>query len=78
MEYSVDDIIRGAFNKEPSKVKDAFEYLIAPKIMDAIQAKKMEVASNMFATSDEEDQQQEDDTDASQEDESAAEDNQAA
>lgn len=78
MEYSVDDIIKGAFNNEPSKVKDAFEYLIAPKLMDAIQAKKMEVASNMFATSDEDEQQLEDDTDASQEDEPAAEDNPAA
>jgi len=78
MEFTVNDIIKGAFNNEPTKVKDAFEYLIAPRLLDALELKKMEVASSMFNTSDEEEQQQEDETDASEEDESAAEDNQAA
>jgi hypothetical protein len=48
MEYSLNDIIRGAFNDEPSKVKDAFEYLITPKIIDALEARKQEIANALF------------------------------
>jgi hypothetical protein len=48
MEYSIQDIIDGAVEGEPTKVQAAFDHLIGPRIMDALEARKREVASSMF------------------------------
>lgn len=44
-------LIQHAADNNPSKFQDTFNQLIAPKVMDAIAAKKIEIAQNYFATS---------------------------
>ena len=48
MTYTVQDIIDGAFEKEPTRIAAAFDHLIGPKIMDALEARKQEIAKNLF------------------------------
>lgn len=49
MEYTIQDIIDGAVENEPTKVQQAFDHLIGPKVMAALEARKKEIASSMFA-----------------------------
>lgn len=53
MEYSIQDIIDATVEGEPVKVQAAFDHLIGQKIMDSLEAKKREIASNMFTSADE-------------------------
>jgi len=48
MEYSIQSIIDGVVENEPSKVQAAFDYLIGPKIMDSLEARKRELANSIF------------------------------
>lgn len=48
MEYSIQDIIDAAVENEPTKMQAAFDQLIGPKIMDALESRKKDIASNMF------------------------------
>ena len=48
MTYTVQDIIDGAFEKEPTRIAAAFDHLIGPKIMDALEARKQEIAKSLF------------------------------
>lgn len=54
MEYTIQDIIDGAVENEPTKVQAAFDSLIGPKVMAALEARKKEIASSMFSTKPEE------------------------
>lgn len=49
MEYTIQDIIDAAVEQEPTKMQAAFDQLIGARIMDALEAKKQEIASNMFS-----------------------------
>lgn len=48
MEYSIQSIIDGVVENEPSKVQAAFDYLIGPKIMDSLDTRKKELANSIF------------------------------
>jgi len=48
-QFTIQDIIDGAIENEPTKVQSAFDHLIGPKIMDALEARKREIANLMFA-----------------------------
>ena len=78
MEYTVRDIVAGAFNDEPNKIKDAFEYLLAPKIMDALEQRKQDIANAIFNRTEIEDSNTEAEEDETEDNESASEVNQAA
>lgn len=43
------DLIQHAAEGNPNKFQDAFNQLMAPKVVDAIAAKKIEVAQQYFA-----------------------------
>lgn len=51
-QYTIQDIIDGAVQNEPTKIQAAFDHLIGPKIMDALEARKKEIASSMFGSND--------------------------
>jgi len=48
MEYTIQDIIDATVEQEPTKVQAAFDHLIGQKVMTALEAKKREIAANMF------------------------------
>lgn len=48
-QFTIQDIIDGAIENEPTKVQAAFDHLIGPKIMDALEARKREIAHSMFS-----------------------------
>lgn len=50
METQMIDLIQQAADGNPAKFQDTFNSLIADKVVAAIQAKKIEVAQNYFAT----------------------------
>jgi hypothetical protein len=69
-QYDTIDLLRYAYEGQPSKVQDVFNELMMGKLYDSIQQKKIEVAQNFFGTaveadSDEDysDEQDEEDTD---------------
>lgn len=47
-EYSTVDYVRAALSGDALKAKEIFSQLMAPKVVDAIDAKKLEVAQNYF------------------------------
>ncbi len=56
----IQDIIDATVDGEPTRVQTAFDQMIGQKIMDALEARKREVAANMFSVQqDEEDIDQE-------------------
>lgn len=55
-QFTIQDIIDGAIENEPTKVQAAFDHLIGPKIMDALEARKQEIAKSMFSRDDVESQ----------------------
>lgn len=48
MEYSIQDIIDATVEQEPTKVQAAFDYIVGQKVMDALEARKQELASSLF------------------------------
>ena len=57
MEYTIQDIIDGAAENEPTKVHQAFDYLLGSRVMTALEARKKEIASSMFNSQDEVEQE---------------------
>ena len=47
-EYTLDDMISSVIEKKPETFKAAFNDLMAQKALDAVEAKKQEVAQTMF------------------------------
>jgi hypothetical protein len=46
--YTIQDLIDASVEEEPVKVQAAFDHLIGQKVMDALEIRKREIASNMF------------------------------
>lgn len=59
MEYSIQDIIDGAVEQQPTKIQTAFDYIVGQKVMDALEVKKRELATTMFNAPEEQDLSQE-------------------
>jgi hypothetical protein len=47
-QYNVNDIIKYAYENQPSKVQDVFNELMSGRIYDSIMQKKVEVAQQFF------------------------------
>lgn len=64
-QYEVSDLVRYAYEGQPAKMQDVFNELMAGRIFDSIQQKKVEVAQRFFGPNDkeQEQEQQEDDFD---------------
>lgn len=57
----IQDIIDATVDGEPTRVQAAFDQAIGQRIMDALEARKREVAANMFSSeTDETDQEAQD------------------
>ena len=54
----VSDLLRYAYEGQPSKVQDVFNELMMGKLYDSIQQKKIEVAQNFFGTATEVDSEE--------------------
>ena len=54
----IQDILDATVDGEPTRVQTAFDQLIGQRIMDALEAKKREVAANMFSTQEDETEQE--------------------
>jgi hypothetical protein len=65
MEYSIQDIIDGAVENEPTKVQAAFDGVIGPRVLAALEARKREIASSMFASQQETEVEQENNAEVS-------------
>lgn len=48
MEYSIQDLIDASVEKEPTKMYDVFDQLIGPRVMDALESRKKDIASSLF------------------------------
>lgn len=46
------DLVNGCIDRDASQATNALSSLLGPKLMDAIQAKKVEVAQSIYGTSD--------------------------
>lgn len=57
MEYTIQDIIDATVEQEPTKVQAAFDHLIGQRVMTALEARKREIAANMFNHADESEQE---------------------
>ena len=55
---STADLVSHAIEGNPAKVGDTFNSLIMSKIVDAIAAKKQEIAQNMFGIDQDQDEEQ--------------------
>jgi hypothetical protein len=47
-QYEVSDLVRYAYEGQPSKVQDVFNELMMGRVFDSIQQKKVEVAQQFF------------------------------
>jgi len=47
-QYEVSDLVRYAYEGQPAKMQDVFNELMAGRIYDSIQQKKVEVAQTFF------------------------------
>jgi hypothetical protein len=47
-QYEVSDLVRYAYEGQPAKMQDVFNELMAGRIYDSIQQKKVEVAQSFF------------------------------
>lgn len=47
-QYEVSDLVRYAYDGQPSKVQDVFNELMMGRVFDSIQQKKVEVAQQFF------------------------------
>lgn len=77
MEYTIQDIIDGAVENEPTKVQAAFDGVIGPRVLAALEARKREIAQAMFASPEEVETEHENNTEVSNDEntEPAAENN---
>lgn len=57
-DFTIDDMISSAIDKKPETFKDAFNSIMAAKVAAAVEAKKQEVAANMFNDEEDSDSQQ--------------------
>ena len=64
-QYEVSDLVRYAYEGQPAKMQDVFNELMAGRIYDSIQQKKVEVAQRFFNK----DQEVQQDSDTEEEDE---------
>ena len=48
-QYEVSDLVRYAYEGQPAKMQDVFNELMAGRIYDSIQQKKVEVAQRFFS-----------------------------
>jgi hypothetical protein len=48
-QYDVSDLVKHAYEGQPSKMQDVFNELMMGRIYDSIQQKKVEVAQSFFA-----------------------------
>ena len=64
--YEVSDLVRYAYEGQPAKMQDVFNELMAGRLYDSIQQKKVEVAQHFFGPKDQEEEQY---TDSQEEDE---------
>lgn len=48
MEYTIQDIIDATVENEPTKVQAAFDHIVGQRVMDALEARKQDIASSMF------------------------------
>ena len=64
-QYEVSDLVRYAYEGQPAKMQDVFNELMAGRIYDSIQQKKVEVAQRFFNK----DQEVQQDLDTEEEDE---------
>ena len=62
-QYEVSDLVRYAYEGQPAKMQDVFNELMAGRLYDSIQQKKVEVAQRFFGPDEKEEEQQEDDFD---------------
>ena len=62
-QYEVSDLVRYAYEGQPAKMQDVFNELMAGRLYDSIQQKKVEVAQNFFNRDTEELDTQEEDED---------------
>ena len=68
-QYEISDLVRYAYEGQPAKMQDVFNELMAGRIYDSIQQKKVEVAQNFFKAKQEIDQDSEEDLEIETEDE---------
>jgi len=68
-DFTIDDMINNAIESKPETFKDAFNHLMAAKIAQAVEDKKLELAQNMFSGEQEEEQSETDSNEEYQEDE---------
>ena len=61
--YEVNDLVRYAYEGQPAKMQDVFNELMAGRLYDSIQQKKVEVAQRFFNKDTEEFVSQEEDED---------------
>ena len=62
-QYEVSDLVRHAYEGQPAKMQDVFDELMAGRLYDSIQQKKVEVAQRFFNKDTEEFVSQEEDED---------------
>ena len=60
-QYGVSDLVRHAYEGQPAKMQDVFNELMAGRIYDSIQQKKVKVAQRFFNKDTEEFNSQEED-----------------
>ena len=65
-QYEVSDLVRYAYEGQPAKMQDVFSELMAGRLYDSIQQKKVEVAQRFFSPKEQEVEQY---TDSQEEDE---------
>ncbi len=67
-QYEVSDLVKYAYEGQPSKMQDVFNEIMANRVYDSIQQKKVEVAQQFFGTQDDtaEEDYEEEDTDDGQ------------
>ena len=68
-QYEVSDLVRYAYEGQPAKMQDVFNELMAGRIYDSIQQKKVEVAQSFFNKDKDKEEEIELDLDTEEEDE---------
>jgi hypothetical protein len=53
-QYEVSDLVRYAYEGQPAKMQDVFNELMAGRVYDSIQQKKIEVANRFFSPNEQE------------------------
>jgi len=51
-DYTTADIVRLAREENPTEIAKAFDAIVGPKIVDALETRKQEIAKTMFSSSD--------------------------